>query len=81
MFKYCYFNSTFVFYYQNYIQARHCVNSLCLDTLFYTIFKAKDGVPALLIYKGGDMIGNFIRISDELGDDFFSSDVESILEE
>lgn len=42
---------------------------------------AKDGVPALLIYKGGDMIGNFIRISDELGDDFFSSDVESILEE
>lgn len=42
---------------------------------------AKDGVPALLVYKAGEMIGNFIRISDELGDDFFSSDVESILEE
>lgn len=45
------------------------------------MFQAKDGVPALLVYKAGEMIGNFIRISDELGDDFFSSDVESILEE
>lgn len=42
---------------------------------------AKDGVPALLIYKGGEMIGNFVRISDELGDDFFTSDIESFLEE
>lgn len=42
---------------------------------------AKNGVPALLIYKGGDMVGNFIRISDELGDDFFATDVESFLEE
>jgi hypothetical protein len=27
------------------------------------------------------MVGNFIRISDELGDDFFATDVESFLEE
>ena len=39
------------------------------------------GVPALLIYKGGEMIGNFIRLSDEFGDDFYATDVESFLQE
>jgi thioredoxin-like negative regulator of GroEL len=37
------------------------------------------GVPALLIYKGGQLVGNFVRLTDEFGDDFFSSDVESFL--
>lgn len=37
------------------------------------------GLPALLVYKNGQVIGNFIRVSDELGEDFFSSDVESFL--
>lgn len=37
------------------------------------------GVPAILIYKEGQIIGNFVRISDELGNDFFPSDVESFL--
>lgn len=38
------------------------------------------GIPALLVYKGGNLIGNFIRMSDDLGgDDFFASDVESFL--
>lgn len=38
------------------------------------------GIPALLVYKGGSLIGNFVRISDELGgDEFFASDVESFL--
>lgn len=37
------------------------------------------GLPALLVYKNGQVIGNFIRVSDELGDEFFSSDVESFL--
>lgn len=39
----------------------------------------KGGIPALLVYKAGQMIGNFVRLSDEFGDDFFSSDVESFL--
>lgn len=39
----------------------------------------KGGVPALLVYKGGQMIGNFVRLSDEFGDDFYPSDVESFL--
>lgn len=38
------------------------------------------GIPALLIYKAGNLIGNFVRVSDDLGgDDFFASDVESFL--
>lgn len=42
-------------------------------------FKA-GGIPALLIYKAGNLIGNFVRVSDDLGgDDFFASDVESFL--
>lgn len=37
------------------------------------------GVPALLVYKAGNMIGNFVRITDDLSDEFNSSDVESFL--
>lgn len=38
------------------------------------------GIPALLVYKGGSLIGNFVRLSDDLGgDEFFASDVESFL--
>lgn len=38
------------------------------------------GIPALLVYKGGNLIGNFVRLSDELGgDEFFASDVEGFL--
>ncbi|XP_033746488.1 phosducin-like protein [Pecten maximus] len=40
---------------------------------------AKMGVPALLAYKGGELIGNFVKLTEELGKDFFSSDVESFL--
>ncbi|XP_049859344.1 phosducin-like protein [Schistocerca gregaria] len=38
-----------------------------------------NGVPALLVYKGGQLVGNFVRVSEELGDDFFMEDVESFL--
>lgn len=38
------------------------------------------GVPALLVYKAGQLIGNFVRVSDDLGgEDFYGSDVESFL--
>lgn len=38
------------------------------------------GIPALLVYKGGSLIGNFVRLSQELGgDEFFASDVEGFL--
>lgn len=39
------------------------------------------GVPALLVYKNKELIGNYIRLRDEFGDDFFAGDVESFLQE
>lgn len=41
-------------------------------------FKA-NGVPALLIYKGGQLMGNFVRLSDDLGDEFIAEDVRDYL--
>lgn len=43
-------------------------------------FKAS-GIPALLIYKAGQVLGSFVRMTDQLGTDFFAPDVESILAE
>jgi len=37
------------------------------------------GVPALLVYKGGCLVGNFVRMTDEFGEDFYAGDVESFL--
>lgn len=42
---------------------------------------AISGIPALLVYKKGELIGNFIQLSDEFGDEFYSTDVESFLVE
>ncbi|KYQ51768.1 Phosducin-like protein [Trachymyrmex zeteki] len=39
----------------------------------------KFGVPTLLVYKNGQVIGNFIHVTDHLGIDFYSSDVEAFL--
>ncbi|XP_053552053.1 phosducin-like protein [Bombina bombina] len=41
----------------------------------------KNALPALLVYKGGELIGNFVRIIDQLGEDFFAVDLESFLHE
>lgn len=38
-----------------------------------------NGLPALLVYKGKQLIGNHIRVTDDLTDDFFASDLESFL--
>ena len=40
------------------------------------------GVPALLVYRGGEMLTNFVGVNGVLGgDDFYASDVESFLVE
>ena len=39
----------------------------------------KMGCPALLIYKNAELIGNFVRMGDEFGDEFCASDVENFL--
>lgn len=36
-------------------------------------------LPTLLIYKNGNVVGNFIRLNEEFGDEFFSTDVEGFL--
>lgn len=41
-------------------------------------FRTK-GLPALLVYKAQALIGNFVRVTDDLSDDFFPSDLESFL--
>ncbi|GLV34016.1 uncharacterized protein CBL_11101 [Carabus blaptoides fortunei] len=37
------------------------------------------GVPALLVYKSGQLVGNFVRITDDLGNDFTAEDVQGFL--
>ncbi|MEE6504656.1 hypothetical protein FKM82_005284 [Ascaphus truei] len=41
----------------------------------------KNALPALLVYKAGELIGNFVRITDQLGEDFFAVDLEAFLKE
>merc|ERR1712110_1237467 len=36
----------------------------------------KNGCPAILIYRGGELLSSFISVTDKLGDDFVVSDVE-----
>lgn len=60
-----------------YTHVRFCKMLSCVAGLSMT-FKS-NGVPALLVYKAGNMIGNFVRVTDDLSDEFNSSDVESFL--
>jgi len=39
------------------------------------------GVPALLVYRGGQLISSFVRLTDQLGEDFYAPDLESFLQE
>ncbi|XP_035676848.1 phosducin-like protein isoform X2 [Branchiostoma floridae] len=39
------------------------------------------GLPAILAYRGGQLVANFLRITDQLGEDFFAGDLESFLVE
>ncbi|XP_034947209.1 phosducin-like protein [Chelonus insularis] len=39
----------------------------------------KEGVPAILVYKNGQVIGNYVHVTDTLGTDFYVSDVENFL--
>jgi len=36
-------------------------------------------LPTLLVYKNGQVIGNFIRLGDEFGDEFYAHDIEGFL--
>lgn len=39
----------------------------------------KSALPALLAYKNGQVVGNFVRITDDLGEEFYDGDVENFL--
>lgn len=47
----------------------------CVDC----VLKAVSGLPAILVYKKGEVIGNFVRLTDEFGDDMYLADIESFL--
>jgi hypothetical protein len=55
-----------------------CVRSGAISTS--ALFRGS-ALPALLVYKAGDLIGNFVRVTDQLGEDFFAVDVEALLQE
>ena len=40
----------------------------------YPCFKVS-GVPALLVYREGQLLANFIRLTDQLGEDFYANEV------
>lgn len=39
----------------------------------------ENGLPTIIVYKGNLLIGNYVRISDILGEDFFAPDLEEFL--
>ncbi|KAJ8046881.1 Phosducin-like protein [Holothuria leucospilota] len=41
----------------------------------------QNGLPALLVYRGGQLVGNFVKVTDYLGEDFFSVEVEAFLQD
>ncbi|KAM8814541.1 phosducin [Rhynchonycteris naso] len=42
---------------------------------------SSDVLPTLLVYKGGELISNFISVAEQLAEEFFARDVESFLNE
>ena len=60
---------------------RHfCIQiSVTQDVLYSLIFFQASGVPALLVYRSGELVANFVRLTDTLGDDFYASDLEGFL--
>lgn len=64
---------------QEYPLVKFCsVRSTAISTS--ALFRGS-ALPAMLVYKGGDLIGNFVRVTDQLGEDFFAVDLEALLQE
>ncbi|KAI5717962.1 phosducin-like protein [Diaphorina citri] len=52
----------------------------CVGDHFSATFKTS-GLPAMLAYRGGEVVGNFVRLGEELGEGYFVEDVEAFLVE
>ncbi|CAG8518362.1 219_t:CDS:2 [Scutellospora calospora] len=60
--------------------ARKFVNSKFLRILAHDLEFDPIGLPALLVYKNGELIANLVKITDEIGETNFDSDiVEEVL--
>lgn len=64
---------------QQYPQVKFC-RVLGSDIGTSAQFRAS-ALPALLMYRGGELVGNLVRVSDQLGNDFYATDVEALLQE
>ncbi|KAF5916715.1 phosducin [Diceros bicornis minor] len=42
---------------------------------------SSDVLPTLLVYKGGELLSNFISVAEQFAEEFFAGDVESFLNE
>ena len=38
------------------------------------------GVPALLVYRAGQLLASFVRLTDQFGQDFYANEVEAFLQ-
>ena len=50
-------------------------------TLLILPLQKRDGLPALLVYQNGEMVGNLLKVTDDLGVEFEMEDVETFLQE
>ena len=50
-------------------------------TLLILSLQKRDGLPALLVYQNGEMVGNLLKVTDDLGVEFEMEDVETFLQE
>ena len=48
---------------------------------FLIPLQSENALPALLVYRGGELMGNLLRVTDSLGEDFTTNDLESFLQE
>jgi len=73
------------------IQMNKCLTCLAQQYPYVKFVKVKaseagvslkfkmNALPTLQIYKGGNLVGNFLRVQDNLDDEFYAADVENFL--
>ncbi|XP_007245121.3 phosducin a [Astyanax mexicanus] len=66
------------------LAAEYCTVKFCRIQASVTGADEKfsdDVLPTVLVYKGGEMLGNFICVTKHLSEEFFATDVENFLNE
>ena len=52
-----------------------------LSCISSSLSQIKNGLPAVLVYRKGELLGNLLRVTDHLGQEFTEGDVEGFLQE